>query len=285
MKKISVLHVIRYLLTDMAAAFLIAAAVDVFAKQAEFAVGGVTGICLIMNRLTGLPIGMLTVALNIPLILLSWRMLGREFLAKSVISILDVALFTDYICIHIPAYTGDRLMAALFYGLLCGIGWGLIFLQRSSTGGTVFLMVVVNKLRPHLSMGTLTEVLDGIIILAGGLIFRDIDAVLYGLASTFVISIVMDRLMNGAVSGKMLMIITDHGQLISDQVAAGTGRGTTLIKATGGYSGREKDIVMCVCSRHQMLAAKKAVQAADDRAFMIVGDFTEVLGEGFESLL
>ena len=161
---------------DIAAGMLIAAGLRNFALHADFPVAGFTGIAVILYHVAGIPVGAGTVLLNIPVAILCYRSLGKAFFFRSVRSTLIVSFLTDYIAPLFPVYTGDRLLAALCTGGLCGMGYALIFLQGSSTGGQDFISLWIRKKRPYLSLGAITFALDGVIILLGtALVFRDMD--------------------------------------------------------------------------------------------------------------
>lgn len=274
----------REALWDCAAAFMIAAGLSVFAAGADFAPGGVNGLSLIIRHLFELPMGAVSLVLNGPVILMTYKLLGRDFLLKSLKSMVICAVFMDYVIPFVPPYHGNQLLAALFAGAFNGAGLALIYLQNSSTGGSDFLILSVKKLKPHLSIGQITQIIDGSVIVLGGFVFRNIEAVLYGIVCTAVTTAVIDRIMNGACSGKTVMIITESGRRIAAEIDRAMGRGATIMRATGGYSGTQKDAVLCVCSHRQIPQVRRVVQGLDGNAFVIVGEFTQVYGEGFQKL-
>ena len=191
------------LVYDALGSILFALGVYTFAKSADFAPGGVTGLALILNHLWRWPIGTTTLALNIPIILLSCRVVGRKFLFKSFRTMMISTFFLDLVFPHTPAYTGSPLLAAVFSGVFMGAGLALVYMRGSSTGGTDFLIFTVKKLRPHFSMGQVTLLIDLSVILLGGIFFRNIDALLYGAICTYAQSLVIDKVMYGAGSGKL----------------------------------------------------------------------------------
>ena len=152
---------------DVIGSILFAAGIYTFAGAGEFAPGGISGLALIINHLWGLPIGITSLALNAPIILFSFRLLGHRFFLKSIRTMIMNTFFVDVVFTHIPMYKGDRLTAALFAGALLGAGLAVIYMRGSSTGGADFLIMSVKKLRPHLSLGQVTMVLDLLIILLG----------------------------------------------------------------------------------------------------------------------
>lgn len=239
-------------LYDIMGNALYAVAICVFAKHAPFAPSGVSGLAVIMNHIwNGLPIGTLTLALNVPIALVSYRVVGRTFLLKSLRTILIGTLFVDVLFAHVPAYTGDPLLAALFMGVFLGSGLALVYMRGSSTGGADFLVMAAKKKFPFLSMGQLALALNGLIILGSGLAYRSLDAVLYGAVATFTSSTVMDKLLYGAGSGKLALIITSNGKATAEAINLIVRRGATLLPAYGAYSGQQRELLMCVCSKSE----------------------------------
>lgn len=261
---------------------LVAVALDSFAVNAEFPLTGFSGIALIFNRLFGLPLGATIVVLNIPLALLCYKLLGKGFFFRSIRCMIISSFFIDYIGPMFPAYDGDRLLAALCTGVIMGIGYALIYMQNSSTGGADFMVMALKSLHPHLSLGKQVFLTDFVIVMAGGILFKDVDGVIYGMIVNFIFSAVIDKVMYGANAGKLTLIVTDHGDKISQTIEDTCHRGSTLIKAAGGYSKDDKQVVMCACSDKQMYQVQQAVKAADPASFMVVLESNEVHGEGFK---
>lgn len=283
MKKLDIRTLFTDLLFDLVGCIMIAAGVHNFALHADLPMAGFTGISLIMYHLTGLPIGVGIVLLNVPVAIFCFRYLGRTFFFKSVKSVLISSLFIDYIAPLFPAYEGDRLLAAICMGVLCGAGYALIFMRGSSTGGQDFISMAITRAKPHITLGSITMVLDSTIILIGSLlIFREIDGFIYGIIATFIQSSVMDRLLYGMNDGKTSLIITERGQDIARIIDEAAERGSTIIKGRGYYSGNDKDIVLCACSSKEMYSIHKAVKKADPKAFTIIVESNDVVGEGFK---
>lgn len=266
---------------DIVGALFDAMGLYTFAKNANFAPGGVSGLSLIINHVTNLPLGLLTIILNIPLVLFSMRIIGKKFLWKTLRSMVVLTLFLDFIFPHLPTYTGDPLLAALFSGALIGIGLSIFYLQGSSTGGTDFIIMSVKKLRPHFSIGKVMFLTDLIIIMIGWPVFGNVDAVLYGLASTVITSIVIDRVMYGADRGTLVIIVTQHGQTVADRISDFTARGSTKIHAVGTYTKQEKDVLLCACSNSQAYLVRRAAYETDPEAFVMMTETGSVFGKGF----
>lgn len=163
-----------------------------------FCARGVSGLALICNYLWDLPIGTMTLIINIPIIIISYKVVGRKFLLKSFKTMVISTLFLDLVFPLTPLYTGNSFLAAIFSGVFMGAGLALIYMRGSSTGGTDFLIVTIKKLKPHFSMGQVTLMTDLVVIVLGGFVFGNIDAVLYGVISTYAASVIIDKIIYGA---------------------------------------------------------------------------------------
>ena len=255
-----------------------------FVKNADFAPGGVGGLAIIINHLTNIPIGILTIIINIPVIFITYRYLGKRFFLRSIKSIIITAFFMDAIFPRFPVYSGLPLMAAIFAGLTTGIGLALIYMRDSSTGGSDFWVLAIKKTRPHLSIGQINIMSDALIILSGGFVYDNIDAILYGIITMLISAFMIDKILYGISSGKFVFIITDHGLRIAEKIEEATGRGATLIKAIGTYSKNEKQIIICACSKSQVTKVRRSAHLIDEQALVIVTESNEVFGEGFKSV-
>lgn len=268
---------------DLIGGMLIALGIYNFALHANFPVAGFSGIAIILYHVFGLPIGIGTILLNIPVSIFCYKFLGKGFFFRSVKSMVISSLLMDYVAPLFPVYDGERLLAALCMGVLCGLGYALIFMRDSSTGGQDFITVSIRKIRPHLTLGVLTMIFDSTTILLGTLIvFHEIDGLLYGIIVTFLISTVMDHFMYGIYKGKLTFVVTEHGKAVVDAIDKISGRGATIVKGVGGYSLKEKDIVLCACNNKEMYQIKRRVHEIDPDAFTMIVESNEVVGEGFQ---
>lgn len=268
---------------DLIGGILIAVGIYNFALHANFPVAGFSGIAIILYHIFGLPIGIGTILLNVPVSIFCYKFLGKGFFFRSVKSMVISSLLMDYVAPLFPVYDGERLLAALCMGVLCGLGYALIFMRDSSTGGQDFITVSIRKIRPHLTLGVLTMIFDSTTILLGTLIvFHEIDGLLYGIIVTFLISTVMDHFMYGIYKGKLTFVVTEHGKTVVDAIDKISGRGATIVKGVGGYSLKEKDIVLCACNNKEMYQIKRRVHEIDPDAFTMIVESNEVVGEGFQ---
>jgi len=272
------------IMCELFGSFLTAIGIYNFAVMAKFPMTGFSGIAIILYRLLNIPIGLSTIALNIPVILICYKLLGKKFLISSLRCMVFSSLLVDYVAPLLPVYEGDRLLAALCTGVIAGAGYAIIYMRYSSTGGTDFIVMAVKAVRPYLSMGGLIFLTDAVIVIASGLIFWDIDGIIYGFIISFLYAVVVDKMLYGLNSGKLTLIVTAKGEEIAAVIDSSSGRGSTLLKAMGGYKLEEKQVVMCACSAKQMYFLQKAVKRADPEAFLIVLDSREVHGNGFKMI-
>lgn len=191
------------------------------------------------------------------------------------------SLVIDYIAPLLPLYNGNRMLAAIVTGTLGGIGYAVIYMRNSSTGGSDFLIMAAKAVRPHMKLGTIAFLSDIGIILVGGIIFKDMDGIIYGMIINFLFAIVVDRVMCGLNSGKVALIVTERGEEVCDLIDECCGRGSTILDGRGGYKKNEKQVVMVACNSKQMYQVEKTVKKLDEEVFIIVMDANEIHGEGF----
>lgn len=271
------------LVVDIAASILIAVGIYNFALYANFPVAGFSGIAIVLYHLFGLPVGIGTIVLNIPVAIFCYKFLGKDFFLRSVKTTVISSVFIDYIAPLFPVYEGNRFLAALCMGVLSGIGYAMIFMRGSSTGGQDFITMSIKKVKPHMSLGIITFCLDVMTIIIGSVVvFKDVDGFIYGVIVTYLMASVMDKIMYGIDEGKMALIVTDHGDELTQCIDEYSGRGSTILKGVGSYSKEEKAVVMCACNNKQMYTIKKLAKQIDPKSFTIIMESNEVLGEGFK---
>ena len=275
-------ELIVQLLWELVGSIFIAIGIYNFAVQAEFPMTGFSGISIILYQLFNVPIGLSTILLNIPVAIICYKLLGKKFFISSIRCMIISSVIIDYIAPLFPVYEGSRLLAALCTGIFGGIGYALIYCRNSSTGGSDFIIMAVKALRPHLSIGNIAFCSDIGIILIGGILFKDVDGIIYGMIVNYIFAIVTDKIMYGMNSGKMSLIVTEHGEKICQVIDDVSQRGSTILHGQGGYQGDKKQIVMCACSNKEMFTVQQAVKEVDPLSFMIILESNEVHGEGFK---
>ncbi len=269
------------ILYDIAGSIPYAAGIYTFAGNAGFAPGGVSGLALIMDHLWGLPVGMVTLLLNIPLVIISYRAVGKRLFIKSAVTMVISSVFLDLVFPLFPIYSGDRLIAAVCSGALLGAGMALFYIRGSSSGGIDFLALTIKKKKPHMTIGVITMMIDLAVILLGWPVFGDVDAVLYGVLATFVSTIVIDKILYGVGAGTLAVIITEKGKETAERIGERAGRGVTSLRAVGAYTGKDREVLLCACSKAEAYLVKQAVEEADEKAFFMFTEISEVYGEGF----
>ncbi len=271
------------LLTDVTAGMLIAAGVYNFALNANFPVAGFSGIAIILYHLFQIPVGTGIILLNIPVSVFCYKFLGKQFFLRSIKTMLISSVLMDYVAPLFPVYSGERLFAALCMGVLCGCGFAIVFMRGSSTGGQDFITMSIKKVKPHISLGMITAVLDMSVIIAGSLlVFQEVDGLICGMIVTYLVATIMDKILYGVDEGKMTFIVTENGEKVAEYIDEYCGRGSTLLHGRGSYSKKKKDIVMCACNNKQMYVIKKKIRMIDPEAFVIIMESNEVVGEGFK---
>lgn len=264
--------------------FLGAIGIYNFAVPAKFPMVGFSGVAMILYQLFSIPIGIGTILLNIPVAIWCYRLLGKNFFIRSIWCMVLSSAMVDYIAPLFPVYTGSRLLAAICAGVVSGYGYALIYKQNSSTGGADFIMMGLKVLHPHIQLGKIILIFDMGVILLGGLVYREIDGVIYGGIVTYILAEVVDKFMYGVNAGKLAFIVTSNGQKISNVIGEKCNRGSTIFKAQGGYRGDQREMVMCACNNKEMYQVQKVVKEEDPESFVIILESNEVHGKGFHML-
>lgn len=253
-----------------------------FAVSAGVPVTGVAGITSILYRLYGLRMGFLNLLINIPIIVCCYKALGKKYFIRSAYCMLVYSLFTDYILCYVPIYNGNRLLSAICCGLVMSLGDAMIYMCNSSTGGFDFISVAIKVKMPHLKLGNINLAQAAFIIILNGIIFKDIDSMIYGLIMNYISS----RVVNGVIMGfnrtMMMMIITDKGKAVCDVIVEKIDRGSTILDARGGYKEDKKEIVICACNPRQTFLAEKEIRKIDPYCFLILLESSEIHGKGFQ---
>ena len=168
--------------------------------------------------------------------------------------------------------------------VLGGLGYALIYMRNSSTGGADFITMALKAKHPHLPLGRFIMLTDGIVVVLGGIIFRDFDGIVYGMMIDLIFAVIADKIMYGANAGKLALIVTNHGEAITERIDDLCGRGTTIIDARGGFRKDHRDVVLCACSGKEMFTITREVKLLDPASFTIILESNEVHGEGFRML-
>ena len=243
--------------------------------------GGVTGVAMIINYLSGFPVGVMTMIINIPLFVFSWKRFGLKFIIASLVGTVLSSVFVDLLALTSVEITHEPLLGAIYGGLIKGLGLGMVYHTGATTGGVDIVAKFLRRKYQHINFSTFILGLDVVVIVAFALIFRRYDSAMYAIICMFIASKVIDLVLYGAINSKVCYIITDESVGVKDAIVNELGRGVTFLHGEGAWSGREKDIILCVIKQSQIVELKKLVEAIDGKAFMIVSDSREVFGKGF----
>lgn len=280
--KINFKELILDILICSAGAFIYAVGVNCFVSPNEISSGGATGLAILANHLWNFPIGTAMFAINIPLFVISLIVFGKGFIVKTLFSTFMTSFFIDIGTLFMPAYEGDKILAALFGGAIMGVGLGVIFTRGSTSGGTDIMGKLLKKAFPHLSMGRLVMICDLFIVLLAGVVYRNIESILYATIVFVVSSKSIDMLLYGSDRGKMIMIISDNADEIAKAITSETPRGVSILPCQGAYTGKAKHMLLSVVRPHEVAKMRKIVKRFDEKPFIIISDAAEILGLGFK---
>jgi uncharacterized membrane-anchored protein YitT (DUF2179 family) len=270
--------ILEYIYIIIGAA-IIAVGFNVFLLPNEVASGGVSGISTILKGVFNWNPGIVQYAFNIPLFITGVIFLGKQFGARSLVGTLTLPLFVLLTANWEPA-TLNPLLGALFGGISVGVGLGIVFRGRASTGGTDLAAQIIAKYS-GLTLGTSVMLIDGLIVLSAALVF-DVEKGLYALIGLFVTTKTIDIIQLGFSQSKMVYIITNKQEEIRDAIYTEVNRGVTKLSAVGGYTEQERPILLVVVYQTEFTKLKQVIKTVDPSAFVIVTDSYEVLGEGFK---
>lgn len=266
--------------------FILAASLVLFITPYKIVPGGVYGISIVLHYLFGTPVGLMALCFDIPLTLIGLKILGPRFGFKTVLGFSLTAIFTDtltYFWGYEPLVQGDALLSSIFGGVLLGIGLGLIFKAKATSGGSDIIAMIINK-RTKIPLGQLIIIVDSVIVLFGLVVFQDWKIPLYSWIVIFITGKVIDIVLEGLSYDKSLFIISDKHEEIRDKIINNLNRGGTYIDGRGMFSMTERKIIFTVVSRRELALLQEYIHKIDPYAFMTVIDATEILGEGFRSL-
>ena len=260
---------------------LMALAIQCIYDPVGLVTGGFTGVAIIAKYVTkgAVPLWLANLVLNVPLFLLAALIKGKKFVARTAVA---TVLLSAWLYV-IPLWNlaeGDYVLSAIFGGVICGVGMGMVLLARATTGGTDMLAALIQHKLRHYTIMQIICVIDGIIV-AVGIYSFGVKAALYAIVAIYVTSKVSDTLMEGMKYSKAVFIVSDRYKEISDAIMTQMDRGVTGLDAVGMYSGDEKCMLYCVVSKKEIVVLKEIILKIDNNAFVIVTDAREVVGEGF----
>ena len=262
-----------------------ALSIRLFLVPAGLVNGGISGLSQIINHYTGLPIGMMIFIGNIPLFLIGWRFLGgRRFAMRTAFSVVTISLFTDLLVFILPAegLTTDLVLNTLYGGVASGIGYGLVYRGQGTSGGSDILARILNNWK-GISISQSYLLTDSLIMFMGGLVYSWENA-LYAIVMLYISGIAAEVALEGSNVVRTALIITAQPEAVTQQILENMERGVTVLSGTGAYTGSDRPVLYCVITRSEVTQLKTLVSEIDPRAFIVIGQAHEALGEGFRPL-
>jgi uncharacterized membrane-anchored protein YitT (DUF2179 family) len=266
--------------------FILATAFVFFITPYKIVPGGAYGISIVLHYILGTPVGLMALCFDIPLTIIGMKILGPRFGFKTVLGFSLTAVFTDtltFIWGFEPLVKGDALLSSIFGGFLCGLGLGLIFKSKATSGGSDIVAAIIAKYT-KLPIGQLMIMVDSVIVLFGLFVFRDWKIPLYSWIVIFITGKVIDGVLEGINYEKSLFIISDKYEEIREKIINDLNRGGTIIEGHGMFNMADRKIIFTVVSRRELIILEEYIQQIDPDAFLTVINASEILGEGFKSL-
>lgn len=274
-------RILEYLLMT-ASCLCYAAAISLFLDPNNLAPGGVSGISIILNRLIPISTGNLILLINIPILLLGLWKFGFKLILSTLYCTVLSSVLTNVLSGY-GAVTKDPLLAALVGAGLVAVGLGGVFKAGATTGGTDIIIKLLRLRYPHMKTGALFFMIDATIVAASVFVFQDLDRALYAGIAVFVTSFTLDLVLYGRDGAKLIYIISDNAEKITERLLEELDIGVTYVKGQGAYSGKEKKVIMCVMRKQLAPRTEEIVKEEDPEAFMIISSATEIYGEGYKS--
>lgn len=266
-----------------AGAFVYAVSVSFFLDPNSLAPGGVTGVAIILNHITGLETGTWLLVINIPILALGTWKFGLRFILSTMYCTALTSVFVNLLA-PFGAVTRDPFLAALAGGALMAVGLGLVLKSGATTGGTDIIIKLIRLRYAHLKTGRLFLITDAVIVALSAFVFQNIDVALYAGVVVFINSVLLDMVLYGRDGAKLIFIISDRPEAITGRILSDLDIGVTYITGSGAYSGKAKNVIMCVMKKQLSPKAEVIVREEDPGAFMIVTSATEIFGEGYKNI-
>ncbi len=273
---------VRDLIYIVLGGIILALGLVLFLIPNKIATGGIAGLSIVVHYLIGFPTGLVMLVLNIPLLFIGFKFIGKQFLFRTLLGVIIASFFTDFFDINIglQALTDNRLLATLYGGLMIGVGLGLVFKGDASAGGGTILARVISQ-KSRFKTGQVLFSIDVLVITSAALTFKNVELALWGFITIFIASQIVDLILTGKPFAKVVHIVTKSVGEIGEQVITDLGRTATIFQAKGLYSGEAKNIMMVVVDASQIHRLRDIVRVHDPDAFMIVNDAKEIMGKGF----
>ena len=282
-KKMDMKKMAKKYLFFIFAAFCYAIGISMFLDPNHLAPGGVVGISVILHQFTKISTGTLYFILNIPILILGFMKFGPKVMWDTLIMVVLNSLFTNYFEGY-GAVTDEYLLAAIAGSVLVGVGIGIVFRQGATTGGIDIIVKLLRMKYPHMSMGKIFMILDIIVVSASGIVFGDFNLAMYAFIAVVISSRVVDYVLYGDDEAKMIYIISNSPQAITQRLLEELNVGVTYIQGSGAYSKANYEVIMCVVKKRISPKVEEIVKQEDEKAFMIVCRASEIFGEGYKKI-
>ncbi len=273
---------IKYLIITIAS-FFYGVGITLFLDPNNVVPGGLTGISIIISRFISLQIGTILLVLNVPIFIIGLKKFGFRFLFSSMYATMAVSIFTNVLKDNTPL-TNSMFLASIMGNVLIAVSLAIIFRMEATTGGIDIIIKLLRLKYPHIRTGNLFLIADITIICFSGFVFKDLDAVFYAFIGVFILSIVVDTVLYGRDEAKMIFIISDHGEMIANRLLKEVNIGVTYLNGQGAYSGRKRNILLCVVKKNVSIKVEDIVKETDSTAFMIISNANEIYGEGYKDI-
>lgn len=262
-------------------AFIMAIAVSLFLLPNQLSSGGIAGIATITYYLLNLPMGIVIIAINVPLFILAIFKIGKSFFFKSMIGTITLSVFIDFLD-KLEPLTNDRFLACIYGGIIMGLGTALLLKVNSSTGGTDLASYIVKEYKPTISLSRAIIIIDTIIITLNVIFLREIEIGLYSAIAIYLMGKIIDILFEGIYFTELLLIVSDKNEEIAKEIGNKIKRGTTGLFGKGMYTEEEKIVLMCAASRGDIAKIKMIARKIDPDSFIVITNSREVVGLGFK---
>ena len=259
--------------------------INMFFKPYTIAPGGLSGLSLVLGKLTGLPIPVVMLAIGIPLVIFSIKILGVKDSIKTLIgmTVFSIVLGVTSSLSNFDV-TKDVLLCSISGALCLGIGLGIVLKMDASTGGTDLIALMLNRAFPSVPLSKFMVILDGMVVISAGIASKNLETALYSGVALYIIVKIVDAIVSGLNYSKAFMIISNESDILRDGITKELVRGVTFLQGKGGYTNEDKNVLLVVVSKKQEVHLKKVIKNIDPSAFIIVSDVHEVLGRGFKSI-
>lgn len=282
-EKISIKKFIFEVFEELIGAAIMAFGISLFLLPTQLSSGGFSGIATLAYYLLNLPMGTTILILNIPLFLFAFLKLGKSFFIKSIIGTVSLSGFIDMFD-KIASFTEDRFLACIYGGIIIGIGTAFILKANASTGGSELISNILKNYNPNIKIGSIIVIIDVMVVFLNVIAFKNIEIGLYSAIDIYIMGKVIDIIVEGIYFTKLIMIVSNKNEKISEQIGKTIQRGSTGLYGKGMYNNDDKLILMCAVSRNDINKIKKIVKEVDSKAFMIITNSREVVGLGFKKL-